>query len=45
MSQIDLPGPALFVHLSGERVYTCVGETLYVYPVKEPTKSIATLHL
>jgi hypothetical protein len=45
MSQIDLPGPVFFVRLSGERVYTSFGGTLYVYSVKEPTQSIATLDL
>jgi hypothetical protein len=44
ISQIELDAPRdeddnvnpLFVHLSGERIFTFIYDTLYVYSVREP---------
>ena len=48
VSQIDLPesGKSVcFVYLSGDRLYTAVDETLYVYSMSDHTSTIATYQL
>jgi hypothetical protein len=45
VSQIDLPeskNEVSFVYLSGDRLYTAAGETLYVYSMSDHTSHIAT---
>ena len=45
ISQIDLPRRPRFILLNGDRVYTAVRKTLYVYLIREPTDPIATYSL
>jgi hypothetical protein len=44
-SQIELPGHAEFVLLSGDRVYAGLDKTLYVYSVRQLTHPVATYSL
>jgi hypothetical protein len=41
LSEEDDDDYPLFVHLSGERVFACIRDTLYVYSVSEPSLPIA----
>ena len=48
-SQVDLPSKSdyrvFFVYLSGDKLYTASGNTLYVYLVSDTTAPIATYSL
>ena len=47
ISKVDIPdsGYVFFVYLSGEKVYTAVDKTMYVYLVSDTTSPIATYSL